>query len=55
MRLRCFFLGCRWGEGVLAHVGGTPMLYQRCSHCGAQRYISAAEPETAAKAADPGS
>ncbi|WP_371367051.1 PSPA7_2676 family Cys-rich small protein [Pseudomonas sp. QL9] len=53
MRLRCFFLGCQWSEGVLAHVGGMPMIYQRCSHCGAQRYLSVEEPE--AEVSDPGS
>ena len=52
MRLRCFFLGCRWSEGVPTRVGEVLMLPQRCSHCGAQRYLSAEEAEP--EVVDPG-
>ncbi|MDF3932072.1 PSPA7_2676 family Cys-rich small protein [Pseudomonas citronellolis] len=52
MRLRCFFLGCQWSEGALTRVGETLMLHQRCSHCGAQRYLSKQEAEP--EVVDPG-
>ena len=41
MRLRCFFLGCRWDEGRLTDIGQASMLCQRCARCGARRYSSA--------------
>ncbi|WP_283246491.1 PSPA7_2676 family Cys-rich small protein [Zestomonas insulae] len=39
MYLRCFFLGCEWGEGTPTEIGGEELVCQRCSRCGAHRYL----------------
>lgn len=42
MKLRCLLMGCCWETGLpLILLGGERIRWQKCTRCGAHRYVAA--------------
>ncbi|WP_447590623.1 PSPA7_2676 family Cys-rich small protein [Aquipseudomonas campi] len=41
MTFLCLIGGCVWAQATPMHVGNEALLCQRCSRCGANRYLPA--------------